>query len=299
VSFSGFYYAMLLVLLALILRPVGFKYRDKINHPAWQAVWDACIFVAGFVPTLIFGVAVGNVLQGVPFHYDEAMLPIYTGSFWALLNPFALLAGALSISMLCMHGCIYLALKTDGIIRVRAARYSKTAAFLTVIFFAMAGIWVDTSLSGFVFSSTPAMSGVSNPLHKTVILQPGAWLANYNTYPWSLMAPAMGLAGAILAMVLVRAKHYLSAWLASACSIIGIIATVGVSMFPFILPSSTHPGMSLTVWDASSSQLTLFTMLIVTLIFLPVILLYTGWVYHIMRRKPLEKTSLENNSNNY
>lgn len=299
VSFSGFYFAMLLVLVALILRPVGFKYRGKIDHPTWRAVWDMCLFVAGFVPALIFGVAVGNVLQGVPFHYNEVLLPIYTGHFLALLNPFALLTGALSVSMLCMHGCIYLALKTEGAIRIRASKYSKTAAFITVILFAAAGIWVDTFLSGFVFSSTPAMSGASNPLHKTVILQTGAWLANYNTHPWSLVAPVAGFTGAILTMLLVRGKYYFSAWLASASSITGIIATVGVSMFPFILPSSTDPSMSLTVWDASSSQLTLFTMLIATVIFMPIILLYTSWVYHVMRGSITEKDILKNKSTYY
>lgn len=299
VSFSGFYFAMLLVLLALILRPVGFKYRGKINHPTWRAVWDACLFIAGFVPTLIFGVAVGNVLQGVPFHYDNALLPIYTGSFWGLLNPFALLAGALSVSMLCMHGCIYLTLKTEGPIRVRASRYSKTAAFLTVIFFALAGIWVDTSLSGFVFTSVPNMGGVSNPLHKTVALQPGAWMTNYSIHPWTLLAPILGLGGAMLAMQLARIKYYVTAWIASALSIAGIIATVGVSMFPFILPSSSHPDMSLTIWDASSSQLTLFIMLVAALIFVPIILLYTGWVYRVMRGPVTEKDIHKNSSHYY
>lgn len=299
VAFSGFYFAMLLVLLALILRPVGFKYRGKIDNDTWRAVWDACLFIAGFVPALIFGVAVGNVLQGVPYYFDDSLLPIYTGSFWALLNPFALLSGLLSISMLCMHGGIYLTLKTEGIIRSRAAIYSKFFAFVTVILFAAAGIWVEAFLKGFAFRSTPDLSGPSNPLHKTVIMQTGSWLNNYGLYPITLLAPACGFLGAIMAILLVRHKRYQTAWLASALSIAGIIATVGISMFPFILPSSTQPNMSLTVWDASSSQMTLFIMLVAALIFMPIILMYTSWVYHVMRGKVTEKNIKAGESNYY
>jgi len=299
VTFSGFYLAMLLVLLALILRPVGFKYRGKISHPLWKSVADAGIFLAGFVPALVFGIAVGNVIQGIPFYFDNAMLSIYTGSFTELLNPFALLAGCLSVSMLCMHGSLYLTIKTEGIIQYRAIHFSQIAAFITVILFAIAGIWVDGYISGYVFSSEPLINGVSNPLHKTIILKTGAWLSNYSRYPFSITAPAAGFLGAIAALLLVRVRCYKKAWVASAVSITGIIATVGVSLFPFILPSSSNPSMSLTIWDASSSHLTLFVMLTATVIFIPIILMYTSWVYYVMRGKITEKAILKNKSGYY
>lgn len=106
-SFSGFYMAMLVVLLALILRPVGFKYRSKLDNPTWRAFWDWALFIGGFVPALIFGVAVGNVIQGVPFYFDESLRVFYTGSFFELLNPFALGCGLLSVLMLAMHGVFF------------------------------------------------------------------------------------------------------------------------------------------------------------------------------------------------
>lgn len=298
VTFSGFYFAMLLVLLALILRPVGFKYRSKIQHPGWRTAWDACLFVAGFVPAFVFGVAVGNVLQGVPFHFDDRLLSLYSGGFFDLLNPFALLSGCLSVSMLCMHGGIFLAGKTEGVVHYRATQYAKRSAFVTVVLFAVAGIWVDSILPGYVLISPPLMEGASNPLGKTVIVQAGAWAGNYSRWPITLLVPALGFLGTLSAMLLMRMRRYRIAWVASALGIAGIIGTVGFSMFPFILPSSTHPGMSLTVWDASSSQLTLFIMLIATVIFLPIILAYTCWVYHVMRG-PVTGNDIEQKESGY
>ena len=119
-SFSGFYLAMLIVLLALIIRPVGIKYRSKIGDVVWGQSWDYALCVSGIVPALIFGVAVGNALQGVPFYFDETLRSFYTGTFWALLNPFALLCGLLSVAMLAMHGAFFLNVKTTAEIQSRA-----------------------------------------------------------------------------------------------------------------------------------------------------------------------------------
>lgn len=299
VSFSGFYFAMLMVLLALILRPVGFKYRSKIQSSRWRSTWDVCIVIAGFVPALIFGVAIGNVLQGVPFYYDETLRSFYTGTLLGLLNPFGLLCGLLSICMLCAHGALFLAIKTEGVIQERAKSLAPWFSFLTILLFAVAGLWLSRWIPGYSLSHAVLTDAPSNPLFKNVSPMIGAWLTNYSLYPWMISAPSIGFLGAFFAIIFVRSRSYKIAWLFSAFSIIGIIATVGVSMFPFILPSSLQPNMSLTVWDASSSHLTLFIMLIATLIFMPLILLYTSWVYYVLRGKVTDEYIKKNQSNVY
>lgn len=299
VSFSGFYFAMLLALLALILRPVGFKYRSKIANARWRAFWDVCLFIAGFVPALIFGVAIGNILQGVPFYYDDTLRSFYTGSFFGLLNPFALLCGAVSVCMLAMHGAMFLTIKTEKIIQQRAITFARLFGFLTLILFALAGVFIAKEIMGFAIVGDVVTDAPSNPLHKQVMTVLGGWMANYRLYPNLLAAPICTFASGILAMILVSVRCYRLAWIMSALTIASIITTVGVSMFPFILPSSLHPEMSLTVWDASSSHLTLFIMLFVSSIFLPLIVLYTSWVYYVLRGKVTQTYLSQNKKSLY
>jgi cytochrome d ubiquinol oxidase subunit II len=285
VSFSGFYLAMFAILVALILRPVAFKFRSKRDEPAWRARWDWALFIGGFVPSLIFGVAMGNVLQGVPFRFGADMHIFYDGSFFGLLNPFALLCGLVSVAMLAMHGAAWLQLKTQGPVADRARAYGSVAALATVLLYALAGVLLWRFVDGYRVTSVLPPDGPSNPLLKTVELHASAWFANYAVQPWLYVVPGLGLAGALLAFVGLRARSALLALLASGLSIAGIILSVGVSMFPFILPSSIDPHASLTVFDSSSSHLTLFIMLVVTVIFIPIILAYTSWVYSVLRGK--------------
>ncbi|UHD45664.1 cytochrome d ubiquinol oxidase subunit II [Aureimonas altamirensis] len=283
VSFSGFYLAMITVLLALILRPVGFKFRGKIADPRWRAIWDWALFIGGFVPALIFGVAVGNVLLGVPFGLDAAMRPSFEGSFFGLLSPFPLLCGVLSVAMLTMHGAGVIATRTRGAVADRSRTYGRIAALLTLILFALGGLWIAYGIDGYRVTNAIVTTLPSNPLAKTVVLARGGWLSNFGAHRWMMAAPALGLLGALVALAGLSARN---GWLAiggSSLSVTGIVATAGLSMFPFLLPSSLNPGVSLTVWDASSSHLTLFIMLVATLIFLPLILAYTTWVYSVMR----------------
>lgn len=283
VSFSGFYLAMFAILLALILRPVAFKYRSKREDRRWRATWDWALFVGGIVPSLIFGVAVGNVLQGVPFRFDGDLRVFYEGTtLFELLNPFALLCGILSVAMLTMHGAAWLVLKTEGAVAARARRWGALAAVATIVLFALGGLWLWLGIDGYRITSPVNPVGPSNPLAKTVEPAAGAWFANYGSHPWMMAAPALGFAGALGALALMRAGREGATWLASAVAILGIIATVGLSMFPFILPSSIDPRSSLTVWDASSSHLTLFIMLVVTVVFVPLIVAYTAWVYRVL-----------------
>ena len=283
VSFSGFYLAMAAVLLALILRPVGFKYRSKRDSKEWRTAWDWALFVGGFVPALIFGVAMGNVLQGVPFRIEPDMQIFYEGGFFGLLNPFALLCGLVSVAMLVMHGAAWLVLKTDGLVASRARTWGIRAALATVALYAMAGVLLWNVVDGYRIGSELVTTGPSNPLFKTVQANAaGAWFANYAAHPWTQLAPGAGIVGALLAwLALVKRKEGV-AMLASSLSVAGIVLSVGASMFPFILPSSIQPQASLTVWDSSSSHLTLFVMLVCACIFLPLIIMYTSWVYKVL-----------------
>lgn len=282
VSFSGFYLAMAAVLLALILRPVGFKYRSKREDPRWRAAWDWALFVGGFVPALIFGVAMGNVLQGVPFRIAPDMQIFYEGSFLGLLNPFALLCGLVSVAMLVMHGAGWLVLKTDGPVAGRARAWGMGAAVATILLYALAGWALLSYVDGYRITSAVLTQGASNPLFKTAEGAAGVWFANYAAHPWTLAAPVAGFAGALLALFGLARRMEGATMLFSSLSIAGVILSVGASMFPFILPSSIQPAASLTVWDASSSHLTLFIMLVGGLVFLPIIIAYTSWVYKVL-----------------
>ena len=287
VSFSGFYMAIFIVLCAFIVRPVAFKYRSKRPSPTWRSTWDWALFAGGAVPALIFGVAVGNVLRGVPFHLTPSLMPIYEGSFFGLLNPFALLTGVVSLSMLIMHGAAWLNLKTEGRIQSRARRYGFTAGVVAIIGYAVAGAWLLLITDGYSFVDAVVTDGPSNPLMSDVV-KGGSWLAAYGARPWIMIAPIMGFVGMLMALRGLTSGGEATTMLWSKMGILGVISSVGLTMFPFILPSSTDPDSSLTVWDASSSHLTLFVMLVATVIFMPLILMYTSWVYSVLWGKVTE-----------
>ena len=283
VSFSGFYIAMLLVLVTLILRPVGFTFRDKLEDPRWRGFWDWALAIGGFVPSLVFGVAFGNLLLGVPFGFDAEMRLSYTGTFLGLLNPFGILAGLVSVAMLAMHGAAFLAVKADGMVAERASQVLRRAGLIAAVLFILAGIWIALGIEGYVIAGAIDHAGPSNPLAKSVARETGAWMRNYGIHAGLIAAPVLGITGPLLAAVLSRPRGSVAALIASSLGVAGIIASAGLSLFPFLLPSSTHPEASLTVWDASSSALTLFIMLIAVLVFLPIVLVYTGAVMRLMR----------------
>lgn len=298
-AFSGFYIALMLTLFALFFRPVGFDYRSKVADPRWRSAWDWGLFAGGFVPALIFGVAFGNLLQGVPFSFDEFMRVTYTGSFWQLLNPFGLLAGVVSLSMLLMHGSIYLQIKTEGVIAERARRATKITGAVFILAFIGAGIWIMNGIDGYHIVSMLSANVESTPLDKTVEKVAGAWLNNYHNHPLLWLAPILGVAGAILAIAASSAQKTITAFIASSTMLIGVIFTAGIAMFPFIMPSSSDPRSSLTIWDSVSSHKTLQIMFWVVVVFLPLILFYTSWVYRVLRGKITVETVRANNHNNY
>ncbi|MGO4707312.1 cytochrome d ubiquinol oxidase subunit II [Microvirga sp. 2MCAF38] len=298
ISFSGFYLAMLLILVALILRPVAFKFRGKIEDQRWRNLWDGALFIAGVVPSLVLGVAVGNVLLGVPFRLDETLRAHYDGHFFGLLTPFALLCGLVSLSMIVAHGAAVIGLRTEGVQAERARIYGRYAALTAAVLFVLGGLWATFGLDGYTVTSVQDTLGPSNPLRKTVATVPGAWMNGYALRPWTMIAPALGILGCVLAFVGMTMRTWRVALTGTSAAIVGIISTAGLSLFPFLLPSSVQPNASLTVWDASSSLLTLWTMLLVTGFFLPIILAYTAWVYRVMRGT-VDAESIGRNPNAY
>ena len=291
-SFSGFYLAMFLVLAALIVRPVGFKFRSKLDDPRWRGWWDWALCIGGIVPPLVFGIAFGNLFTGVPFSFDADLRMHSDISLWSLLNPFALLCGLVSLSMIVTHGAAWLNYKTRGPVQDRARFILPFTAGAYIALFIVAGVWLSR-MDGYSLTSAAAPDGPSNPLAKSVTHGAPSWLANYAAHPLLYLLPLAALASAVLAIVL-RKRSGLS-FLVSTTVPALTLATAGVALFPFLLPSSSQPGASLTVWDASSSKLTLEIMLGAVILFLPVILAYTAWVYRVMRG-PVTRQQIEASS---
>ena len=296
VAFSGFYIALFLVLAALFFRPIGFEYRAKIDNPTWRAVWDWGLFAGGFVPALVFGVAFGNLLQGVPFELNELSQVTYTGSFFALLNPFALLCGVLSLAMLVTHGANWLQMKTTTELRNRARAITQIGALVTLITFVLAGVWLSFK-EGYVVTSVLDHFAPSSPASgKEVAVEVGAWFKNFNETPALWIFPALVVIGALLNVVASKANRCGFAFFFSVLTMAGVIITAAVSMFPFVMPSSTHPAQSLLMWDATSSELTLTLMFYLALVFVSISLLYTIWSYYKMFGR-LDESFVEDNKN--
>ena len=283
-AFSGMYWALLLVLFALFLRPVGFDYRSKLENTKWRNAWDWGLCIGGAVPALVFGVAFGNMFLGVPFTLDETVRSTYTGSFFALLNPFALVCGLVSLTMLAAHGGAWLMLRTEGALRTRSAQATRYMGILFLICFIGAGAWLYFgNIEGYTLVTPYDTNGVANPLAKEVLTDANhGWMNNYSIYPITILAPVMAIIGGII-VVLASTKNKAGlSFLGTSFAVIGTILTAGFALFPFLMPSSIHPNISLTMWDAVSSQMTLSVMTVAACIFVPLILAYTTWCYYKM-----------------
>lgn len=281
-AFSGLYIPLLLVLFGLILRPGGFEYRSKQDSSRWRSSWDWALFAGSFVPSLLFGVAIGNLFVGLPFYLNDNLRSFYEASWLGLLNPFGLLAGLVSVALLALHGATYLGLRTEGDLRRRADGAARLMAVVMVAGFALAG-WALTGMEGYRVVSMPIGGDSIQPLDKTVASAPGAWLDNYGRAPLTALAPVAGLGGALLALLAAGRGRGIIAFGGSTVAVIGVLFTAGASLFPFIMPSSVDPTSSLTVFDATSSRLTLSVMFWASVVFVPLILAYTFWAFRVMR----------------
>lgn len=293
-AFSGFYWAMLLVLFALFFRPVGFEYRSKQDSVKWRTNWDYALAVGSFVPSLVFGVAFGNLFLGVPFHFDEFTRPIYTGSFWALLNPFAIVCGLASVAMLALQGATWLQMRAGGQVQWRAQVVATLLGPVLTLLLVVAGAWLYFGIAGYAITSEVIGDAASNPLSKTVV-QTENWFGNYANYPilWALVLASVALP--LLTSLVARAGKPGFAFVLSSLTIAAIILMTGFTLFPFVMPSSSDLTSALTLWDSSSSKLTLEIMFWVALMFVPIILSYTFWGYYKMWRR-IEPEFIEQNS---
>lgn len=294
-AFSGFYVAMILVLASLFFRPVGFDYRSKIEDMRWRGMWDWGVFIGSFVPPLVTGVAFGNLLQGVPFHADEFLRLEYTGTFFQLLNPFGLLAGVISVAMILTQGATYLQMRTDGELHLRSRAVAQVTALVMMVCFVLAGVWVKYGIDGYVLTSAIDHHAASNPLGKTVVREAGAWLANFSAVPALWLFPLLGVVLPLLTVLFSRMEKGGLAFVSSSLTLACVIMTAGIALFPFIMPSSIEPGLSLTLWDSTSSLRTLTVMTFAAIVFVPVILAYTSWCYYKMYGR-ITKEHIERNT---
>ncbi|MEJ2344568.1 MAG: cytochrome d ubiquinol oxidase subunit II [Gammaproteobacteria bacterium] len=283
-AFSGLYVVMLLLLWSMIVRPLGFEYRSKLPSQTWRNVWDWGLFISGALPMVIFGAAMGNMLKGVPFHFSWDMTSWYTGSFIYLFNPFAILCGLMSLALALYQGSAMVMNRGEGAVWERARRLGTWSGLAALALFTIGGFWV-AKLSGYVVTAGDAPGGPAIPLHKTVEMVPGAWLHNFSAHPVLWLVPALTYVAVLIGVLALRRGWSHFGWWLGALGWIGTIGTVGAAMFPFLMPSSSNPSQSLTVWDASSSQTTLLWMLAWTIIFVPIVVTYTSWAFWVMRGK--------------
>lgn len=296
VAFSGFYMAMLLLLFALFFRPVGFDYRSKKESATWRSAWDWGLFVGSFVPALVFGVAFGNLLQGVPFVIDGAeaiMRPTYLGNFFLLLNPFGLLAGVLSVVMIAVHGANWLIMRADLKVAARAQLVAFYGGIVVFVLYALGGVWMFYGSSitlwfsklgsfGYELLFQPDVATNFMPIDQGAVEASGRWAQNYLDYPIMWIAPILGLVMALATAFAAKAGKGGWAFLFSSLMMAGIIMSTGFAMFPFLMPSTVDPNVSLTMWNVTSSHLTLKLMFFVALVFVPIVLSYTLWSYYKM-----------------
>ena len=250
--FSGFYLALALMLVALIMRGVAFEFRSKDPRPGWRNFWDWMIFFGSFVPALLWGVALGNLLKGVPI--DANMN--YTGDFFTLLSPYTLITGVYTVVLTTLHGAVFLSMKTDGELAERARKVAWRLWLPTV---AMAAI-------------TIVASDLSTDMFRKLGVNPG-------------VIPITGLVALLASGWFIRNKHDGWAFASTGVAIAFAIVTVFMTLHPRVMISSTDPAYSLTIYNASSSPYTLSVMTVVALIFVPIVLLYQGWTYYTFRKR--------------
>ena len=258
--FSGFYLALFLMLIGLIVRAMAFEFRSKDESPAWRARWDWAIFIGSFIPALLWGVALANIVRGVPI--DQNMN--YTGGFWNLLNPYALVGGLASLSLFTLHGAIFLSLKLNGQIKENVQSLSKK-------------IWIAATLFLFLFV---IYSYFETDIFTGKGINPG------------LVPVFAGLA--ILSVYFLLQKGSMGwAFVMTSLTIVFATLTLFMGLFPRVMISSTNPEWSLTIYNASSSPYTLQIMTIVAAIFVPIVLLYQGWTYTVFKKRITEESELE------
>lgn len=279
-AFSGMYFALLLILFSLFLRPPGYEYRNKIDNASWRRTCDWALFLSGVIPAFVFGVAFGNCFLGYPFYFDpHTFRQFWTGDFWDLLSPYALLSGVVSVLMVLMHGSTFLQRRTEGHLRKLAFKVHVITAILLLIGFTASGLLLMFKIIGYKLVSTAA-DPTQNPLNNVVSSGIGYWIQTYDQYPWKYLAPVAAYGGILESLWAAYYGWVKTAFWASCFAVGGIVGTAGATLFPFLMPSSTHPNQSLMIWNASSSQYALNSMLYIAVVLLVIILGYKIFAFN-------------------
>lgn len=281
-AFSALYVPFMFLLFGLFLRPVGFDYRSKLADPVWRRWWDRALVVGGLLPTLVFGATLGFLLQGLPFRFDAA-LRIHYGAFdfhWPLL----LTCMGTALALLLLHGASFLQCKTQGEIARRCARQSLWLGPLASGLFALGGVWLS-QMAGYRVLEIGDINGALTPLMKEVGVAQQGWLGNFVAHPWLWCVPALGLVLPMVSSLASARELPRTALLASGGACASMMLTIAIALFPFVLPSSLDPSSSLTLWDSTSSERTLFIMLGIVGVLMPINIGYTLWVYRVVRGK--------------
>lgn len=271
---------LLVILLVLLLRPLALYFADAIDHPGWQTYARKALVFSGWVPTVLLGLMLGNLLKGIPFHLESDMRIAYLGDAKGLFNLFSLLVAANCVALLLMHGASYQQLQAGGELRQQAHSIQWRAGVAFLVLFALAGLWI-THLEGYHITSELLPNATSNPLAKFVKRGEGLWLDNYEHIPALIAIPSLAAIGVAVSLWLGRRGRFYLAMLASSTAVAMALLTVGVSMFPFLVPSNLSLNSSLTIWDSSASQLTLQTLLAVATFTLPVVFWGSRWVFRL------------------
>ncbi len=253
--FSGYYLVLILILAALIFRAVSLEFRGQVDSPGWRRLWDWSFGLGSLLPAILFGVAVGNILRGLPIDENR----VFTGSFLGLLNPYSILIGVLSLFMLTMHGALYMTLKTNGSLQARMSKWASGAWIGFVVLYLLATV-STTLVSPFLFDR---------------ILK--------NALFWVLFL--LLVAAIIYIPLALKGDKYFRAFMSSSITIACLMGLAAVSLFPRLVPSITNPAYSLTVYNASSTPRTLTAMLIIALIGMPIVIGYTAYIYRVFKGK--------------
>ncbi|MEN2472181.1 cytochrome d ubiquinol oxidase subunit II [Burkholderia sp. GS2Y] len=282
-SFSVMYPAMMLALFALFARPVGFDYRSKLPGRGWRAAWDCALFAGGFIPTFTFGLLVGNLFVGLPFTVDRVFRITATTSFTGLFHPFAILVAAAAVALFTMHGGAYVQKRAEAPFARVIGRFTTGAALVFMLLFVACGIWVTRSLPGLQNQAATLLQAPAAGASSSTELVAGGWAGNFERVPALLALPLLAVACAVQTALLTGRGRWQIAFCTSALTVLSAVGTAAVALFPVLLLSSSDPASSLTVWNSSSSPHTLQIMLFVAALFVPLIMLYTAFVYRVLR----------------
>lgn len=293
VALASLYWLLLPILLTLLCQPLALYFLDSCDASSWQDYGQKLLTASGVVPAVLFGLIVGNLLKGIPFHLDSDMRILFLGDVWGLFNLFALLVATTCVALLALHGAVYVQLNADAALQPRAKAVALRAGVLFVVLFALAGLWI-MHLEGYHISSEIVPNGPSNPLAKFVKRGEGLWLDNYEHLPWLWNVPVLAFVAAVSSIGLsLRDKAYW-AMIASSICLTMVVLTFGVSMFPFLLPSNISLNSSLAIWDSSASLLTLQTVEWLAAIALPVMFLVGRWTFHLFAKQSRHQLIAEN-----